>query len=71
MSQAVNSNLFLYADDSGLMLQHKDIEKESKRYETMALEIFGIGLLIRNEVFILVKKRTNRFPLQVNVKSKI
>ena len=27
MLQAVNSNLFLYADDSCLMFQHKDVEK--------------------------------------------
>ena len=27
MPQAVNSNLFLYADDSCIMFQHKDVEE--------------------------------------------
>ena len=30
MPQAVNSNLFLYADDSCLMFQHKDVEETEK-----------------------------------------
>ena len=30
MPQAVNSNLFLYADDSCLIFQHKDVEEIKK-----------------------------------------
>ena len=30
MPQAVNSNLFLYADDSCLMFQHKEVEEIEK-----------------------------------------
>ena len=30
MPQAVNSNLFLYADDSCLMFQHRDVEEMEK-----------------------------------------
>ena len=45
VSQTVKSNLFLYADDSCLMYQHKDMRK-SKKY--LILEISVTGLLIIN-----------------------
>ena len=31
MSQAVKSNLFLYADDSCLIYQHRDVEETEKQ----------------------------------------
>ena len=44
---AVNPNLFLYADDSYLMFQHKEVEQIEKVLNN-DFEIFAIGLLIIN-----------------------
>ena len=44
MSQAVKCNLFLYADDTCLVCQHKDINEIEKQLKT--LKAFVTDLLI-------------------------
>ena len=61
MPQAVNSNLFLYADGSCLMFQHKEVG-EIERVLNNDFE---------NICDWFVKIRPNQFSLQVNVKSKL
>ena len=72
MPQAVNSNLFLYADDSCLMFQHKEVEEIEKvlnnDFENICDWFVDNKLSIH---FISVNIRPNRFSLQVNVKSKL
>ena len=45
MSQAVKCNLFLYADDTCLVCQHKDIHEIEKQLNK-DLKAFVTGLLI-------------------------
>ena len=47
MSQAVKCNLFLYADDTSLICQHKDINKIEKQLNK-DLKAFVTGLLVIN-----------------------
>ena len=60
MSQAVKSNLLLYADDSCLMYQHKDMRK-SKKFLMKILKISVTGLLITNQLFISGMIKLNQF----------
>ena len=68
--QAVNSNLFLYAYDSCLMFQHKEVE-EIERVLNNDIENI-CDWFVDNKLSIhSVKIRPNQFSLQVNVKSKL
>ena len=61
MAQAVNSNMLLYADDSCLMFQHRDVEE----IEKVSINDF------QNICDWFGEDKTNRFSLQVNVEPKI
>ena len=72
MPQAVNSNLLLYADDSCLKFQHKDVQEIEKVLYNDFENIYD--WFVDNKLsihFISVNIRPNRFSLQVNVKSKL
>ena len=72
MSQAVKCDLFLYADDTYLVCQHKDINKiENQLNEDLIHVIHGIGLWIISYVYTLVRIRQNQFLLPLNLKGKI
>ena len=68
LPQAVKSTLFLYADDSCILYQHKEVDEIEKNLnkDLLYYTIFGTGLWITNQVHILAKTRLNRFFLQVN-----
>ena len=68
MPQALSCDLLLYADDSCLIFQHKDVKEIEK-----VLKIFLIyvtGLLTTNSVSTLVRTKPNVFYLQVKIKLK-
>ena len=60
MPQAVKSNLFLYADDSCLMYQHREVKEIEKQ----------LNKDFKN-VYTLERIKPNLFFLQVSVKSKV
>ena len=70
MPQAVTSTLLLYADDSCILYQHKDVGKIGND-SMKTLRTFMTGLLIRNWVFNLVTIRQNLYSLQVNGEQRI
>ena len=62
MPQAVKSNLFLYADNSSLVFQGKDvIEIEKKKANILQTSVNGLQII--DLAFILVKIRLNLYFL--------
>ena len=55
MSQAVDCELFLCADDSCLVYQHKDVKAIDTKLKCLSFQMFAIGLSITNSAFILGK----------------
>ena len=61
MPQAVNQNFFLYANDSCLIFQHKDVQEIEKALNNDSENIcdwFG-------------EDKANRFSFQVNIETKV
>ena len=67
MPQAVKSNLFLYADDSRLVFQGKDVMEVEKQLNEDFTNILN-SLYIIDLAFTLVKIRLNLYFLLLNVK---
>ena len=67
MPQAVKSNLFLYADDSRLVFQGKDVIEVEKQLNEDFTNILN-SLYIIDLAFTLVKIRLNLYFLLLNVK---
>ena len=65
MSQAVDCELLLYADDTCLIFQHKDITE----IETVLNKNFSMLWFVDNKL-ILVKIKQNQFYLVANIKSR-
>ena len=61
--------LLVYADDTCLIFQHKDITKIEMR-QINFLVCFVTSLSVRNKVFIFVKIKQNQFYLAADVKSR-
>ena len=61
MPQAVNQNLFLYADDSCLIFQHKDVEEIEK----------VLNNDFENSCDWFGEDKANRFSFQVNREPKV
>ena len=68
MPQAVKSNLFLYADDSCLVFQGKDVIEIEKQLKTKILQTSVNSLYIIDLAFTLVNIRLNLYFLLLNVK---
>ena len=66
MPQAVSSNLLLYADDSCLVFQEKDVIETERRLNRDFKNI--CEWFVDNIVFTLVKIRLNLYFLLLNVK---
>ena len=64
MSKAVDGELFLYADDSCLLYQHRDVKAIDTKLNRNFLSVCNaIGLLITNFAFILGKTKLNVYCL--------
>ena len=68
MPQAVKSNLFLYADDSCLVFQGKDVIEIEKQLKTKILQTSVNSFYIIDLAFTLVNIRLNLYFLLLNVK---
>ena len=68
MLQVVSSNLFLYADDSCLMFQHKEVEEIER---VLNNDFENICDWFVDDKLSIHFGEPNQFSLQVNVKSKL
>ena len=70
MPRAVKSNLFLYADDSCLMFQHKDVNETEKQRNKDFENV--CNWFVDNKLNIYFGRiKPNLFFLQVSVKPKV
>ena len=67
MQQAIDCDLFLYADDSCLVFQHKNVKDIENNLKKIFL-IFVTGLLIIDLAYILEKIKRNLYYLLLKTK---
>ena len=63
MPQSVECDLYLYADDSCLVFQHKDVKEIEKQLNKDFFQTSVNGFLITNQVFTLARIKLNLFYL--------
>ena len=69
MPQAVESTLLLYADDSYILYQHKEVDEVEKQPNKEFQNI--CDWFVDNKLSILARTRLNGFFLQVNEDQRI